>query len=162
LGTVKKIFATACICAVLLVAFLALSRRGTRTGASPDDPAPVAAASAPPKAIPVAVVPTAPAPVAAIAMQGAAPGVTDELACGNLAELCSTSDQKVDSAECQKKLADSRKLSGSGNVDRATVCIAEARTCAAATGCLSGSIGVGALGEFFKGLGSALSNHSSH
>ena len=36
-------------------------------------------------------------------------------------------------------------------------CVQESTTCAAATGCMLGGVGVGALGEMMKGLGSALS-----
>ena len=87
---------------------------------------------------------------------GASAGA-EATACARLGSLCSTTDQKVDTGECEKKLADARRVSGDGNVERSESCISEAKTCAAATGCLSGGIGVGALGEYLKGLGSALS-----
>ncbi|HEY3816115.1 MAG TPA: hypothetical protein VGL81_03035 [Polyangiaceae bacterium] len=82
----------------------------------------------------------------------------DKASCARLADLCSTSDQKVDTDECEKKLGDARKMSGGSNVDRSEVCLADAKTCAAASGCISGGIGLGATGEFLKGLGSALSH----
>ncbi len=87
----------------------------------------------------------------------AAPVARDATACSKMAVLCSTSDEKVDTAACERKLADGRKLSGEANVERSIACLSEARTCAAATGCLAGGIGVGAVGEFLKGLGSSLS-----
>jgi hypothetical protein len=42
-------------------------------------------------------------------------------------------------------------------VDRSEACLADAKTCAAASGCMSGGIGMGAAGEYLKGLGQALS-----
>jgi hypothetical protein len=74
-----------------------------------------------------------------------------------LVELCSTSEQKVDGAQCRSQLADARKVAGAGNVEKSERCLVEANTCAAASGCLSGGVGMGAMGEFLKGLGSALS-----
>ena len=53
--------------------------------------------------------------------------------------------------------ADARKMAGPGNVERSEQCLADAKTCAAATGCMSGGVGMGAMGEFLKGLGGALS-----
>jgi hypothetical protein len=84
-------------------------------------------------------------------------GANDAAACQRIVELCSTSEQKVDPAECEKKFADGRKIAGSANVERSLSCVAEAKTCAAASGCVSGGVGMGAIGEFLKGLGSALS-----
>lgn len=83
---------------------------------------------------------------------------SDADTCARLATLCETSDQKVDVGECNRKLTDARKLSGPGNVDRADQCIADAKTCAAAAGCMSGTVGLGTVGEFLKGVGSALSH----
>jgi len=88
----------------------------------------------------------------------ALPAIDDKGACARLADLCSTSDQKVDTDECEKKLADARKMSGPANVDRSEACLVDAKSCAAASGCISGGIGMGATGEFLKGLGSALSH----
>ena len=96
----------------------------------------------------VATVPAAPAPVAPLG---------DDAACARLAELCSTSDAPVDASQCAKKLADARKLSGAGNVEKSEACLEGAKTCAAASGCLSGGLGMGTVGEYLKGLGSALS-----
>src|SRR5262245_51272418 len=79
--------------------------------------------------------------------------VSDAATCKRVAELCTTSDQKVDASDCEKKLADARKMSGSSNVERSEKCVLEANTCAAASGCISGGVGMGAMGEFLKGLG---------
>ncbi|HEY2516606.1 MAG TPA: hypothetical protein VGI39_37305 [Polyangiaceae bacterium] len=106
-------------------------------------PATMAVASA------AAPVPAAPAaPVAALG---------DDAACARLADLCSTAESPVDASHCSKKLADARKFSGAGNVDKSEACLADAKTCAAASGCISGGLGMGTLGEYLKGLGSALS-----
>jgi len=153
---VKKIVGVAALGALLLAVFLWICRR------SPNDPpaageAPALAPSTSAAAVaspPVSASAIAPDPASAI---GATQAANDKAACARLADFCSTSREKVDVAECETKLADSRKLSGAGNVDRSETCIAEARTCAAATGCISGGVGVGAMGEFLKGVGSALS-----
>jgi hypothetical protein len=88
----------------------------------------------------------------------AAPSLSDTTACARLAELCSTSDHNVDTSQCEKQLVDARKMSGEANVLRSEQCLGEAKTCAAATGCISGGMGMGAMGEFLKGLGTALSH----
>jgi hypothetical protein len=101
---------------------------------------------------------TAAPSTAAPASPPAAPVASDTTACTRLSELCSTSDQRVNVAECEKELADARKMSGANNVARSEQCIADAKTCAAASGCISGGVGMGAMGEFLKGFGSALSH----
>lgn len=121
-----------------------------------------AASSASPAATTVSVTATpamgaAPPAIPATAAATPPAGIGDTAACARLADLCSTSDQKVDTDECEKKLGDARKMSGAGNVDRSEACLADAKTCAAASGCMSGGIGMGAAGEYLKGLGQALS-----
>ncbi len=136
------------------------------------DPAAMAAAAT--AAAPVASVPAQVAPVAtaAVAPTVGAPIATaaqaptanppalasDDSACARLSELCSTSDQKVDVAGCRKQLDDARRMAGAANVERSETCIADAKTCAAAGGCLSGGVAFGAMGEYLKGLGTALSH----
>jgi hypothetical protein len=142
---VKKVFGVAFGgMAILLVAFWVLRARR----AQPDHPEGTASSSAASEA-PVAPAPPPPPPSVAVD--------SDSAACAKMAALCSTSDEKVDTAECERKLADGRKLSGGANVQRSIACLAEAKTCAAATGCLAGGLGMGAVGEFLKGLGSSLS-----
>ena len=97
----------------------------------------------------------APAPAVPAPVDVAASDVT---ACARLADLCSTSDQKVEPASCQKQMADARKMAGSSNVDRSEQCMVDSKTCAAASGCLTGGVGMGAMGEYLKGLGGALSH----
>jgi hypothetical protein len=145
---VKKILGVAVLCGVLLAVTLWLLRRGGTD--TPTAQASAASASS------VAVPAPSPSPTAIPAAAAAAP-VSDETACGRLAELCSTSDQAIDPRECQRKLGDARRMAGGSNVERSNSCLAESHTCAAAQGCLSGGVGVGAVGEFLKGLGGALS-----
>jgi hypothetical protein len=150
---VKKILGVALIGGLLLFFVLEYA-----TGDNKAAPGPAAITSATssgvaaPPAPPPAPVPAAPAPVAPVDVTAA-----DTSACARLADLCSTSDQKVDASECLKQLADARKMAGPGNVDRSEQCLTDAKTCAAASGCLSGGVGMGAMGEFLKGLGGALS-----
>jgi hypothetical protein len=86
----------------------------------------------------------------------AAPG--HAAACARLSELCSSSGQPVDTGSCEKQLEDARKLAGDGNVARSEQCLVDAKTCAAAQGCITGGVGMGAMGEFLKGLGTAMSH----
>jgi hypothetical protein len=150
---VKKILGVAVFGGLLLVLSFVFLGRGEKKekdgiGADPASSGGLAIATAAASAaVPVVVTP----PVAAV------PAMSDTAACAMLAELCSTSEERVDAAACEKKLADARKMSGAANVDRSEQCLATAKTCAAATGCLSGGVGMGAVGEFLKGLGSAIS-----
>jgi hypothetical protein len=156
---VKKIFGVALIGGLLLFFMLryATSNHGAAIG---PDPAAAASTSAP---VATAAVTVAPPPVTTTTAQPPAPATPasalagDVAACARLVDLCSTSDQKVDSTDCQKQLADARKMAGPGNVERSEQCLTDAKTCAAASGCLSGGVGMGAMGEFLKGLGGALS-----
>jgi hypothetical protein len=144
---VKKILLVAVLGGMLLAITLwGMGRSSSRasTGAPPG--ATTVALTATTAVAPPAAAPATPAPMG------------DAASCARLADLCSTSDQKVDTDECEKKLADARKMSGPSNVDRSEVCLADAKSCAAASGCISGGIGMGATGEFLKGLGSALSH----
>jgi hypothetical protein len=156
---VSKILGVAVIGGLLLFLVLRYATGGDRRAAIGPEPAsattsfvPLATAAATgvaPVAPAVAPAPPPAAPVDVVA--------SDTAACARLADLCSTSDQKVDATSCQKQLADARKMAGPGNVERSEQCLTEAKTCAAASGCLSGGVGMGAMGEFLKGLGGALS-----
>jgi hypothetical protein len=149
---VKKVLVTALVGAVLLVAYLRLfGRKQVEGGAAAGDAVPVSAS------VSATATTMDPPSMTVAAATAVAPATSDAAACARLAELCSTSDGKIDVAACESKLGDSRKLTGPGNVDRSKSCVAEAKTCAAATGCMSGGIGMGAMGEFLKGFGSALS-----
>jgi hypothetical protein len=153
---VKKIVVVVLLGGLVLTIFLVLQGKG-KSEAIANDPA--AATTAAPNAqaqAPAAQATVAPAPPAA--SPAAAPVTSDTDACKRLSDLCSTSDQHVDVGQCEKELADARKMSGANNVARSEQCIADAKTCAAATGCISGGVGMGAMGEFLKGFGSALSH----
>jgi hypothetical protein len=143
---VKKILLVAVLGGMLLAVTLWAMGRSSSS----------ASTGAPPGATTVALTATATPPPGAVP---AAPSpMGDKASCARLADLCSTSDQKVDTDECEKKLGDARKMSGPSNVERSELCLADAKSCAAASGCISGGIGMGATGEFLKGLGSALSH----
>jgi hypothetical protein len=47
-------------------------------------------------------------------------------------------------------------MSGDVPFERSRKCIEESQSCAAASGCLMGGVGVGALGEMMKGFGTAV------
>jgi len=147
---VKKILGVALIGGLLLFFVLKYATGDKKAAINPDPAAATASVAAPTPAPP-------PAPVAPAAAAPADVTVADTAACARLADLCSTSDQKVDAAGCLKQLADARKMAGAGNVERSEQCLGDAKTCAAASGCLSGGVGMGAMGEFLKGLGGALS-----
>lgn len=156
---VNKILGVIVVGGVLLGAFL----YGTRDKRADVRADPAAVASTPVAvalntmsttvASPAPAAPTvAPVPVAT-----AGSTTSDTTACARLSDLCSTSDEKVDPPACMKQLADARKMAGPANVERSELCLADAKTCAAATGCISGGVGMGAMGEYLKGLGGALS-----
>jgi hypothetical protein len=154
---VNKILGVAIVGGLLLFLVLRYATGNHDAAIGPD---PAAAASA---SVATAAATVAPPPVTATTALAPAPAAPtgsvagDVAACARLADLCSTSDQKVDSTDCQKQLADARKMAGAGNVERSEQCLSDAKTCAAASGCLSGGVGMGAMGEFLKGLGGAMS-----
>jgi hypothetical protein len=163
---VKKILVVLLLGGLVLAVLLGVLRR-EKSDAIASDPAAATVAAAAPTA-PAATAPAqtaaatpvaaAPAPTAPAATSTAAPITSDTAACTRLSELCTTSNERVDVAECEKQLADARKMSGANNVARSEQCLADAHTCAAATGCISGGVGMGAMGEYLKGFGSALSH----
>jgi hypothetical protein len=148
---VNKLFGVTVVGALLLGAFL-YGTRGKKTDVRAD---PVAATAT--VAAGASLPPAAPATTTATVAGSTSSDASDKTACAHLADVCSTSDEKVDPVACLKQLADARKMAGAANVDRSEQCMADAKTCAAASGCLSGGIGMGAMGEYLKGLGSALS-----
>jgi hypothetical protein len=144
----NKILVVVALGGLALALFLALQGRGSNA------PAANAVTSATPSQ--QVASPQATSPQASIAAQVAPP--TESATCARLADLCSTSDHPMDTSGCEKQLADARKLAGDGNVVRTEQCLVDAKTCAAAQGCISGGVGMGAMGEFLKGLGSAMSH----
>jgi hypothetical protein len=153
---VKKILGVALIGGLLLFFVLRYATSDGRSAIAPDPAAATASVAATTVAA-VATPPTVPPPQPPSPVAPADLVASDVAACTRLADLCSTSDQKVDANSCQKQLAEARKMAGPGNVERSEQCLADAKTCAAASGCLSGGVGMGAMGEFLKGLGGALS-----
>lgn len=78
--------------------------------------------------------------------------------CTKLADVCPVKEKTVSSFDtCVEKMEDLRKVSGQASFDRSERCVAESTSCAAAAGCLTGGIGMGAVGEYMKGFGTALS-----
>jgi hypothetical protein len=158
---VKKILGVAIVGALLLFFVLRYAADDKQKVAIAADPAAVTAtpaATTPPPPMTTAVAPPPPpSPVVPAPVVPTDVVASDTAACARLSDLCSTSDQKVDPAQCQKQLTDARKMAGPANVERSEQCLADAKTCAAATGCMSGGVGMGAMGEFLKGLGGALS-----
>lgn len=91
--------------------------------------------------------------------KGASVAITPEgRACTKMASLCgSESNELKDLDQCASDLKSMRKFAGETAFERSTKCLEEANSCAAATGCWVGGVGVGALGETLKGIGTALS-----
>jgi hypothetical protein len=76
--------------------------------------------------------------------------------CVKMAELCSTDPKASDLDQCVDGMKKLRKMSGDVPFERSRKCIEESQSCAAASGCLMGGVGVGALGEMMKGFGTAV------
>jgi hypothetical protein len=80
-------------------------------------------------------------------------------ACARMAALCPTNTSDTTALQrCEDDMARARKVSGDANFERSAKCLDEATSCAAASGCLAGGVGVGAVGEALKGFGTALSH----
>ncbi len=158
----KKILGVALVGALVLFLLLRYAATPKAAVISPDPSAASVVATAVAATTTAAPVPAAPSPSPVPSPAGSPAAVpvaaSDTTACAHLVELCSTSDEKVDPNDCQKQMSDARKMAGASNVERSEQCIAEAKTCAAASGCISGGVGMGAMGEFLKGLGGALSH----
>ncbi len=78
-------------------------------------------------------------------------------ACAKMGDLCGQTGDKKSLDQCVDGLAQARKVAGTESVDKSTSCIQESKTCMAATGCMMGGVGVGAMKEIFKGFSSAVS-----
>ena len=72
-------------------------------------------------------------------------------ACRHMVDLCDAQDVE----RCERALSKLAEVGGPTSEERAVSCMLEAKSCAAAAGCMAGA-GAGALGEFFKGLNQAL------
>lgn len=77
--------------------------------------------------------------------------------CVRLADMCpgdATKPMTLD--ECVGDMKEMRKVAGKRAFEKTQQCVDEADSCAAASGCIAGGIGVGAMGEMLKGFGNAL------
>jgi hypothetical protein len=95
--------------------------------------------------------------VGVVAMAGRSLASPERKACTKLHDLCGGEADAKSFNDCTDSLERTRKLAGDAGFNRSMACIDESSSCAAATGCLVGGVGVGAMGEFMKGFGSALS-----
>jgi hypothetical protein len=78
--------------------------------------------------------------------------------CVRLGELCDAPKSGDNLDQCVANMKQMRKMSGDPAFERTRKCLLEeATSCGAAAGCMAGGVGVGAVGEMLKGLGSALS-----
>ena len=99
---------------------------------------------------------------AVVIARGAGPAATPEgKTCIKMAELCGAAGEPGSSGQkleaCVANLEHAKKVAGAPAVERSMSCVQESNSCAAATGCMMGGEGVGAIGEMMKGFGSALS-----
>jgi hypothetical protein len=70
-------------------------------------------------------------------------------ACGRLAELCG--EARVQRQQCEEGLVEFKRMVGEEAHGRAMGCIADAKSCLGAAGCVAGG-GLSGAGEFLKGL----------
>lgn len=88
---------------------------------------------------------------------GAAKTLTPEgKMCVKLGDLCGAEAKADKFEQCVDQMKKVRKVAGDPAFERSQKCLEESNSCGAATGCMAGGIGVGALGEMMKGFGSAL------
>jgi hypothetical protein len=97
--------------------------------------------------------------VGGVVLVKAAPARSPEgKACIKMSELCGATDKSSEKLDqCIEGMESAKKVAGAPAVERSMKCVEESTTCMAATGCMMGGVGVGALGEFAKGFGTAIS-----
>jgi hypothetical protein len=78
-------------------------------------------------------------------------------ACAKLGDLCGQKGDAHALDQCVDGLHEARKIAGSKSVDKSLSCIQGSDTCMAATGCMMGGVGVGAMKEMVKGFADAVS-----
>lgn len=89
---------------------------------------------------------------------GASSAITPEgKMCVRLGELCGADPSTEKLESCVEDMKKMRKMSGDAAFERSQSCVAESKSCGAASGCMMGGVGVGTLGEVLKGFGTALS-----
>jgi hypothetical protein len=93
-----------------------------------------------------------------VVVKGASAAATPEgKMCVRMAELCSTDAPKpADFEQCVDGMKKLRKMSGDASFEKSQKCLDESQSCAAASGCMVGGIGVGSVGEMMKGFGNAV------
>jgi hypothetical protein len=93
-----------------------------------------------------------------VAKGAGAPATPEAKTCAKLKDLCSVDDtSRIDVEKCEADLKKTEKLVGEPSVQRSMKCIDESKSCMAASGCMMGGVGMGALGEMMKGFGTAIS-----
>jgi hypothetical protein len=93
-----------------------------------------------------------------VVASGASKAATPEgKLCVRMADLCGSEPSVKDLDQCVDGMKKLRKMSGDAAFERSEKCVAEANSCAAASGCMMGGAGVGTLGQMMKGFGDALS-----
>ena len=97
--------------------------------------------------------------VGGIVVVKARPAATPEgRACIKIGDLCNAQDKSSEKLDkCIEGMESAKKVAGVPAVERSMKCVEESTTCMAATGCMMGGVGMGALGEFAKGFGTAIS-----
>lgn len=79
-------------------------------------------------------------------------------ACAKIGELCGGEKGTAKELDqCEEGFKQLRKITGEKGVDKTLTCVDDATSCMAATGCVMGGVGVGALEEMMKGFGNAMS-----
>lgn len=82
-------------------------------------------------------------------------GATKANACVKLGQLCGADGKGLTLEKCEQFMDKLAEMAGEETVDQSVRCILQSESCAAGMGCMVGS-GVGAMGEFFKGLTQSL------
>src|SRR5687767_5432228 len=74
--------------------------------------------------------------------------------CRKLADLCAVDEKSAKKLEtCVEDLERAKKMVGEPSVKRSMECVQESNSCMAASGCMMGGVGMGAVGEMMKGFG---------
>ena len=96
---------------------------------------------------------------AIVVVKGAGPAATPEgRTCIKMSDLCGSTDKSTEKLDkCIEGMQSAKKIAGTAAVERSMKCVEESTSCMAATGCMMGGVGVGALGELAKGFGNAVS-----
>jgi hypothetical protein len=91
-----------------------------------------------------------------IALAGKSLASQEQKACVRMHDLCGGDWSAKDMSECTDSLERMKKISGDASFQKSMKCVDDSNSCAAAAGCMAGGVGVGAMGEFLKGFGEAL------